>query len=102
ICLIQTGVDTMFMRVGEQRTAFGDVLRATGLFRTERINAYFLIISMAWTLITLENNRLKYLLAGLFAAAVICTFHRMSWLVMSFVLFIYFVKIQKVSAARLS
>lgn len=101
ICLIQTGVDSMFMRVGEQRKAFGDVLRATGIFNTERINAYFLIIAMAWTLITLQNIRLKYLLTALFAAGVICTFHRMSWLVMSLVLFIYFVKIQKVGADRL-
>ena len=33
ICVIQTGADTMFMRVGEQRSAFGDVLRATGILK---------------------------------------------------------------------
>ncbi|MCB0584227.1 MAG: O-antigen ligase family protein [Phaeodactylibacter sp.] len=102
ISLVQTGVDSMFMRVGEQRGAFGDVLRATGLFRTERINAYFMIMAMAWTLITLQNPRLKYIITALLASGVICSFHRMSWLVMSLVLFIYFVKIQKVSAARLA
>lgn len=101
ICLIQTGVDTMFMRIGEQRGAFGDVLRATGIFKSERINAYFLIMAMAWALITLQNNRLKFLLTALFAAGVVCTFHRMSWLVMSMVLFIYFLKIQKIGADRL-
>lgn len=101
ICLIQTGVDTMFMRIGEQRGAFGDVLRATGIFRSERINAYFIIMAMAWTLITMKNSRLKYILTSLMVAGVICTFHRMSWLVMSFVLFLYFVKIKKVGADRL-
>ena len=101
ICVIQTVADTMFMRVGEQRSAFGDVLRATGIFKTERINAYFLILAMAWTLITLQNVRLKYMLSMLFAVAVIFTFHRMSWLVMTLVLFIYFVKIQQVSPTRL-
>lgn len=101
ICLIQTGGDTMFMRIGEQREAFGEVLRATGIFRSERINAYFIIMAMAWTLITLKNTRLKYMLTALMVAAVICTFHRMSWLVMSMVMFIYFVKIQRVGADRL-
>jgi len=101
ICLIQTGVDTMFMRVGELRKAFGDVMRATGIFRTERINAYFLIIALAWTLITVDNVRLKYMLAALFSAGVACSFHRMSWLVLTLVLAIYFIRIQKVAAARL-
>ena len=41
------------------------------------------------------------MLSMLFAVAVIFTFHRMSWLVMTLVLFIYFVKIQQVSPTRL-
>lgn len=101
ICLAQASFDTMFMRVGELRIAFGDVMRSTGLFSTERVNAYFLIMALAWALITVGNKQMKFTLAGIYCLGVVSTFHRMSWLVMALVLLLYFIKIQKVGADRL-
>ncbi len=96
ICVVQI-IDADFMRLGERRVAFGSVLRSSGIFKNERTNAYFTIMAMIWVLtLVRENKQLRYLLIAIMAVGVVCTFHRMSWLVMAMVLIIYFTFIEKI------
>ncbi|MBI5916149.1 MAG: hypothetical protein HY842_12305, partial [Bacteroidetes bacterium] len=86
VSLVQISLDPMFMRMGDQRPAFGNVLRSNGIFSTEYFNSYFLITAIVWVLVTVKSNWTKVLLVCLFAAGVVSTFQRMSWLVMCLVL----------------
>lgn len=94
ICLIQIGVDHSFMRVGDFRQAFGTVLRSNGIFSSEYTNSYFLIMAIYWTFYLLRDYQYKWLLAGLFIAAIFTSFHRMSWLILMLTLAFYFLKIE--------
>lgn len=93
ISLIQIGVDQMFMRIGDNRPAFGSLLRSNGIFDGEYINSYFLIIASYWVLVSVKNNFLRNILVGLFFAGVISTFQRMSWVVLALTMLIYFWRI---------
>jgi O-antigen ligase len=99
--IVQFLIDPMFLRVGDQRIAFGTTLRSNGLFINEYLNAYFVITALAWVLITYKDGFIKYLLYGIFTLGVICAFQRMSWLILSIVTFIYFTQIKKISFSRL-
>lgn len=101
VSIIQFLMDPMFLRVGDQRLAFGTTLRSNGIFINEYLNAYFIITALAWVLITYKNGFLKYGLFLLFSIGVICAFQRMSWLILSIISLIYFTQIQKISFARL-
>ncbi|MFT5764027.1 MAG: hypothetical protein ACI8X3_001453 [Saprospiraceae bacterium] len=99
--IIQFLIDPMFLRVGDQRIAFGSTLRSNGLFINEYLNAYLIITALAWVLITYKDGVIKYLLYVIFSVGVICSFQRMSWLILSIVSFIYFTQIRKISFSRL-
>lgn len=101
ISLIQVGYDPSFMRVGDSRGAFGDVIRANGMFWGEYTNGYFLIIATIWSLTLLKNKFIQGLLVGLFTLAIFTTFHRMSWLVLIICLSIYFFMIKTPALDRL-
>ncbi len=97
-CLIsfaQIFYDPLFMRLGDHRVAFAGLLRANGLFSAENYNSYFLIITMVWVLITVHKPLLKWGLIGIFVGGVLLTFHRMSYLIMSLIFAIYFLRIDK-------
>lgn len=100
--VIQFVIDPMFLRVGDQRLAFGSTLRSNGIFINEYLNAYFLITALAWVMVTYKNGILKHALFGLFSLGILFAFQRMSWLILSIVFFIYFVFIQKVSFGKLA
>ena len=97
VSLLQLSIDPYFLRIGEDRLAFGNVLRSNGIFTTEYYNSYFLIIAIAWTLITIKNNLFKFLLVVLFSLGVISSFQRMSWIILVLVLAIYLVFIKKIA-----
>ena len=102
VSLVQISVDQLFMKIGDQRIAFGSTLRSNGIFNNEYCNAYFIITALAWTLTTVKNSRIKYLLYALFAAAVFSTFMRMSWLILIIISAIYFLKIEKIAFEKLA
>lgn len=102
ISYVQFGLDPAFMRIGDFRGAFGDFLRSNGLFKTEYFNAYFLIAAIVWTLATMRNNLLKYGIIIFLSSGVFLTFHRMSWLVLAFIILVYFIKFERPSYAALS
>ncbi|MCF8245310.1 MAG: hypothetical protein K9J37_13060 [Saprospiraceae bacterium] len=102
VSLVQISIDPMFMRMGDQRPAFGSILRSNGIFNTEYFNSYFLITAILWVLLTMKSGWMKVLLVCLFAAGVVSTFQRMSWLVLCLVLATYLLSIAKIPFERLA
>ena len=101
ISLIQFSVDPYFLRIGEARLAFGSLPRANGIFSTEYFNSYYLIIAIAWSLVTIKNNALKISLVMLFSLGVITSFQRMSWIILVLVLLTYLIYVKKVVIEKL-
>jgi O-antigen ligase len=101
ISILQFAVDPYFMRVGIPRKAFGNVIRANGLFSMEYNNSYFLIVAITWVLTTVKKEYVKISLVVLFSIGVLCTFMRMSWLILVLVLFTYLVFIRKTAFEKL-
>ncbi len=101
VSFFQVFVDPYFLRIGDARLAFGTLLRPNGLFDAEYSNSYFLIIAIAWTLITVKRNSLKIFLVCLFSLAVVSTFMRMSWIILILVFITYFIFVEKVAIEKL-
>ena len=99
--IIQFLIEPMFLRVGDQRIAFGSTLRSNGIFINEYLNAYFLITAIAWVMVTIKNGVLKNSLFILFSLGILFAFQRMSWLILSIVFFIYFVWIKNIAFGKL-
>lgn len=101
LSFIQITIDPFFLRMGDDRAAFGSLLRANGMFGAEYYNAYYLIIAIAWTLITIKNKSLQIFLVLMFSAGVITTFMRMGWLILTLVLVTYLIFINKIAIEKL-
>ncbi len=101
VSIVQFGLDPMFMRVGDQRLAFGGTLRANGFFFNEYCNAYYILTALTWALVTVKKEVHRHLLIGLFSIAIFCTFQRMSWVILALILSLYFFSIAKISLDRI-
>ena len=101
VSIIQITVDPYFLRIGDNRGAFGTLIRSNGIFDTEYFNSYYLIIAISWVLATIRNNFLKVILVSLFSIGVITSFQRMSWVILFLVLLAYLIFIFKVSFEKL-
>lgn len=84
-----------FFKVGSYRRAYFIYMRSSGLFRAEYIQSYFLISGIILTLFVVRSKKLKYFLVSLFSAAIIFTFHRMSWITAIILITLYFFKFKK-------
>ncbi|QCX01663.1 O-antigen ligase family protein [Aggregatimonas sangjinii] len=102
VSLIQLGVNSYFLRIGDFRPAFGDAVRSNGIFNTEYYNAYYLIIAISWALVSIKNKVLRISLVSLFSLGVLSSFQRMSWIILALVLFIYVVYINKIAIQKLA
>jgi len=101
VSLLQLAVDPYFLRIGDDRIAFGSLIRSNGIFSTEYFNSYYLIIATAWTLITVKSKSLKLILVGLFVLGVLSSFQRMSWIILFLVTVTYLLYIQKYPVGKL-
>jgi hypothetical protein len=102
ISIIQLGINPDFLRSGEARIAFGGFLRSNGIFSTERLNGFFLMTAMSWILIMIkERVTLKYALIALYLVGILCTFHRMTWLITGILLFAYFIFVEKLAYEKM-
>ncbi len=101
IAILQLAVDNHFMRIGDNRFAFGNVLRSNGILSREYNHSYFLIIAMIWAMVGIHNDLLKFSLIGLFLVGVLCSFMRMSWIIAFMVFFMYIVQVRKVKFSAL-
>ncbi|MBU1344222.1 MAG: hypothetical protein KKD66_21610, partial [Proteobacteria bacterium] len=88
IAIIQLLINDQFFRFGTYEYAFGDTLRATGLFHGEYTLGFFCITS---TLFVLTSDRKNNLVLTLNFIAVIFTFHRLSIGLLFVSYFLYFV-----------
>lgn len=102
VSLVQLGIDPYFLRIGEAREAFGNIIRSNGIFSTEYFNSYFLIVAATWTLYHVKNQSWKAILIFLFILGVLSSFQRMSWIILALVLLVYLIKIQKISFDKLA
>ncbi len=101
ISIAQVFIDSYFLRIGDPRVAFGETLRANGIFTMEQYNSYFIIMAMMWAIVILKNKPLKVTLIILFSTGVLLTFHRMSWVILVCILVIYLTFLERVSIDRL-
>ena len=101
VSIFQLFIDPYFLRIGDNRGAFGTLLRSNGIFSTEYFNSYYLIIAIIWTFISVKNNVLKILLVTLFSLGVISSFQRMSWIILALVIITYFTYIKKVAIEKM-
>ncbi len=101
VSLMQLSIDPYFLRIGDERLAFGSFLRSNGIFSTEYFNSYYLIIAITWTLITIKKKWLKITLITLFTLGVLSTFQRMSWIILALVLITYSVYVKKAAIEKL-
>jgi len=101
VSFVQLSIDPYFLRIGDNRLAFGNTLRSNGIFSTEYFNSYYLIMAIAWTLLTVKNNLLKIVLICLFSLGILSTFQRMSWIVLALIIITYFVIIKKEALEKL-
>lgn len=99
--VIQFSVDPYFLRMGDARGAFGNVLRSNGIFSTEYFHSYYVIIAIVWVLTTIKKGALKFALIALFSMGVITSFMRMSWIILFLVIVSYLIFIQKVAIEKL-
>ena len=101
VAIIQLGIEPYFMRIGDNRAAFGSVIRSNGIFSTEYFHSYFLIIAIVWVFTTVKNNLLKTGLVILFSIGVVTSFMRMSWIILGLVLVTYLIFINKVALEKI-
>ncbi len=101
LSIIQIAIDPYFLRIGIDRIAFGETIRANGMFDQEHYNSYFLITAIIWTIVLVKRKNLKIILISLYTIGIILSFHRMSWLILSSVLIIYFLFIDNVILDKL-
>ncbi|MFH6603639.1 O-antigen ligase family protein [Maribacter algicola] len=101
VSFAQLVIDPYFLRIGDDRAAFGTLLRSNGIFNTEYFNSYYLIIAIAWTFTTIKKKWLKTFLILIFSLGVLTTFHRMSWLILALVSIIYLVYINRVAYEKI-
>ena len=101
ISIIQVAYDPFFMRLGDLRKAFGSVYRGNGIFSSENYNSCFMILGIAWTLYSFPKGWKRLLLIGFLSFGVFLTFHRMSYLILFFVLSVYFLMIEPIKLDKL-
>jgi len=101
ISVLQLVVNPYFLRIGDNRMAFGDFMRSNGIFSTEYFNSYYLIIAISWVLVTVKSTISKVILVGLFTLGVLCSFQRMSWIILALVIVIYFFAIKKIALEKM-
>ncbi|MCW5515671.1 O-antigen ligase family protein [Muriicola sp. Z0-33] len=101
VSLVQLFVDPYFLRIGDDRGAFGSYIRSNGIFTTEYFNSYYLIIAITWVLTTLQNKYLKIALVCLFSIGVLTSFQRMSWIILAIILIVYFIYIERLAIEKM-
>ncbi|WP_276168412.1 O-antigen ligase family protein [Zobellia alginiliquefaciens] len=101
VAIVQLGVEPYFMRIGDDRPAFGAVIRSNGIFSTEYFHSYFLIIAIVWVFTTVKNNLWKTGLVILFSIGVVTSFMRMSWIILALVLITYLIFIYKIALEKM-
>lgn len=97
IAIMQFAVDPLFMRTGEAKAAFGDTLRAFGIFQFDGELGAFQIFSLV-VVLTRYSGVLRFVLVLLLVLSVFVTFHRLSYVTLFSCMLIYMVFFSKQKA----
>ena len=92
VAMVQLLVDSSFLRVQPSfgRSAFGGLLRSTGVFRDDYVHAYVVLVGLIWTLFTVANGVKKAIIVGIMLIGILFGFMRMGYVVTLVVLIHYF------------
>lgn len=88
VAITQFAVDPLFMRTGEAKAAFGETLRAFGIFQFDGELGAFQIFSLV-VVLTRYRGMLRFALALLLVLSIFLTFHRLSYVTLFACLLIY-------------
>lgn len=101
ISYLQIVYDPYLLRIGDHRIAFGNIIRANGIFAAEYYHSYFLITAVAWVLVIVKKSWHQNILILLFSIGVFVSFQRMSWVILGLLLVLHFVYVKRVEMSRL-
>jgi len=82
IALVQIGIDSSFLKTGDPRRAFGNVVRSSATFQAEYELGYFQILAIMVAMVRFKGSLWRYPLIALFAASLFVTFHRLDILIL--------------------
>jgi len=82
IAIVQISLDSMFLRTGDLRPAFGNKLRSTGIFQSEYDFGYFQILAVIVALIRYNGKAIRFLITPLLMFSVLLTFHRLDYIIL--------------------
>jgi hypothetical protein len=82
ISLIQIGINSEFLKTGDPRIAFGNVVRSTGIFQSEYELGYFQILAIMISMFKLKGSAWRFRLILLLLASLLTTFHRLDLLIL--------------------
>lgn len=82
IAIVQISLDSMFLRTGDLRPAFGNKLRSTGIFQSEYDFGYFQILAFIVVLVRYNGKAVRFLMLPLLMLSVLLTFHRLDYIIL--------------------
>jgi len=89
VAIVQITVDSTFLKYGPPRLAFGNVVRASGIFQAEYELGYCQILAIIITLQRYRGMVRRYFLIPLLTISVLLTFHRLDFIILNLCLIIY-------------
>lgn len=93
--IYQYAVDPEFLRIGLRFRAYGEAMRANGIYGAEYFQGSFLLTGLAIVLITIKSKFKKIPLVLLILVGIVCTFHRATWFITVLVLIMYMLMVIK-------
>ena len=89
VSIIQYLIAPDFLRVGFGYVAFGEQFRSKGIFDTEYLNSFYLLVAAITVLFWVSKKSIRIVLLSLYSAGICLTFHRMSWIAAMITLILY-------------
>lgn len=82
IAVLQFTVAPMLLRTGDLRPAFGNTLRATGIFQSEYDFGYLQILAIIIALIRYRGRMVRFFVIPLLVLSILLTFHRLDYIIL--------------------
>jgi len=95
IGLCQVVVSQYFFRIRDLRIAYGGIYRSTGVFPDEYTHSYFLVTGVILALFTVQSQKWRRFLIGLYFSGILLSFHRMSWITLAVLVLLFFIVVKK-------
>lgn len=89
IAIYQVVVNSEFLKTCDPRPAFGNIVRASGIFQAEYELGYFQILAIIISLVRYKGSLLRIIIIPLLTLSVLLTFHRLDLIILLVSLIIY-------------